>query len=232
MRYGKICTGVVAAALLLTACGSDDGGDSDQGADATAEGDQGAAEQEELPVAVTEADPDVYASATDADPGPRPDSSGGFTAQVEHRLQESVLRMARVDGETSAECPDGVTQEAGATSACTATYAGVEIPFEVTINDDYQEGDFVTQYRSVPESGLLAGTAVYTEFLRWVENRGEGERLACDEIPDAEAVELNADSGYQCQFWTEYGGPDRTGGYTFVQVRATDMGPEFEPVPN
>ncbi|MCZ7417020.1 MULTISPECIES: DUF4333 domain-containing protein [unclassified Streptomyces] len=245
MRYPKMITGLVAAGLLVTGCGgSDDGGgerdggkkdsaakaDRTPGSDDEPKADTGAG-QEELPVKVTGPDQDVV-KAEDEDPEPpgKPESGADFTAQVEYKLRESVLRAAGADGETSATCPDGVTQKAGATSKCTATYEGAEIPYEVTISDKYEEGDFLTMYNAKPQKGLLVAKAVHHElWTTWGEGR-EAEKLACEELPVAKAVDLDADTGYVCQAWTEYGGPDRDGGYETLKVVMGNYGPKFEAV--
>ncbi|MEE1929259.1 hypothetical protein V1J52_13905 [Streptomyces sp. TRM 70351] len=227
MRFPKILIGVVAAAALTAGCGSDDGsgdGDSRPGG-AAAEEQNEPSEQEDLPVAVTGPRPDVLDTDDDAlQPPDEPDSSADFARKVEHKLRANVLRSAKVAGETTATCPDGVTREAGATSRCTVTYDGVEIPYEIVISDSYQEGDFLTQYKAVPKKGLLVAEAVYDTFWK---QKGEDdpyvEALTCDEIPAAEAVDLNTDTGHRCQLRDEY----RTTRFT---VTMDSFGPAFKPI--
>lgn len=236
MRKSKIVIGVFVAGLLTAGCGSDgsgsDDGGGDKGADSAAPADAGAAEsgaEDLLAVPITEGRPEVVAD-NDAleEPGPAPGGDAEFGEKVAHKLRMDLLRRAKVNGETSAECPDGVTLEAGAVSTCTATYEGVEIEYDITIKDSYQEGDFVIQYDTVPRQDLLVAARVYHEFWeRQGEDHGHDPTLTCDEIPEVEAVEPNADTGYRCQVWTGIGGDGGT--HSNFSVTMGAWGPDFVP---
>ncbi|MGJ3560118.1 hypothetical protein ACR6C2_22015 [Streptomyces sp. INA 01156] len=139
MRYPKILIGLVAAGLLTTGCGSDDGssgssgnpaGSSDRSAGSSDRPAGSGDGQKALPVAVDGPQEDVVDSSGDAKlkVTPAPENGAPFTQKVEHKLRETVLRGVMVPGETSAECADGVTQQAGAVSQCVVTYEGAEIP--------------------------------------------------------------------------------------------------------
>ncbi|GAA4659646.1 hypothetical protein GCM10023347_08890 [Streptomyces chumphonensis] len=243
MRITKIAVAVVAAALLTAGCGSDDGGDgggkktTDSAANGAQRNDDGGAEGdgegdgEFLAVEITEGRSEVVESNEDLKtPQPEPGSDADFTEKVEHRLRETLLRQAKVNGETSAECPDGVTLKASATSECTATYEGVEVPFEVTIKDDYEEGAFFIQYDADAKKDLLLAQGVYDAWwTRHGENAtGEVEqKLTCDEIPPVQAVDRGADTGHRCQVWTKYGD---TGEFSTFDVTTDSFGPQFTPV--
>ncbi|MEG3630278.1 hypothetical protein [Streptomyces poriticola] len=226
MRISKIAPVVVAAVLLTAGCGSDGDGRS-----SAAGGSKREREPESKPLAVelTQAQSDVVQDNDDLEtPQPEPDGSSEFTDKVEHRLREALLRSAKVNGETTADCPDGVTLKASATSTCTATYEGVEIPFSVKIADDYQAGDFLIRYDTEAEQDLLVAKRVYQEFWQRHEDSGGYEQtLTCDEIPAVKAVEKGADTGYQCQVWHDAGNRTTnfsvitdTYGYKFTPARS------------
>ncbi|MGW5973317.1 hypothetical protein [Streptomyces sp. NPDC055186] len=241
MRYPKILIGLVAAGLLTAGCGSD--GDSSGSSDrpsgagdrSAGSGDRPAGsgdDQKALPVAVDGPQEDVVDSSGDArlKVTPAPENSASFTRKVEHKLRETVLRSAMVPGETSAECADGVTQKAGAVSQCVVTYEGAEIPYEVKVSDKYTEGSMFTFYDTTPQKGLLVAKSVYQALHeRYSAEAGYtgSSKLACEEIPVAEAVDLNADTGYTCQYWTETANGGE-GGYTTLRVMMGVRGPGFE----
>lgn len=223
MRISKLLVGLVAAGFLATGCGSDSDGDSGADDKASAES---AASQAKLPVPVKSIDPDVQDRGDDPlKIAPKPGGSADFTEQVERKLRETLLRAAAVEGETSAECPNGVTQKASAVSECTATYEGAKIPFEVTISDKYREGSFVTSYQSSPQKGLLSAKAVHRDLFRqWGEDRNT-TRLACDKMPAAKAVDLDVDTGYKCQAWEP-----QAKKYISLAVKVTGNKTDFTPL--
>ncbi|WGD42159.1 hypothetical protein [Streptomyces cathayae] len=234
MRYPKILIGLAAAGLLAAGCGSD--GDSSGAGDRPADaGDRPAGSgdgRKALPVAVDGPQEDVVDSSGDAKlkVTPAPENGAPFTQKVEHKLRETVLRGVMVPGETSAECADGVTQKAGAVSQCVVTYEGAEIPYEVKISDKYTEGSMFTFYDTTPKKGLLVAKSVYnTLHERYSAEAGYtgSSKLACEEIPVAKTVDLNSDTGYTCQYWTETAN-DGEGGYTTLRVMMGVRGPGFE----
>ncbi|MER7054571.1 MULTISPECIES: hypothetical protein [unclassified Streptomyces] len=234
MRISRIAPVVVAAALLTAGCGSEE--DSNQRSSA---GDGSSREQHKpvdqlLAVGLT----GPQSGVVDSDDGlktpePKPDSGAEFTEKVEHKLRRDLLRAAKVNGETTADCPDGVTLKASATSACTATYEGVEIPYEVTVSDSYKEGGFLIQYDAEPQKDLLVAQRVYHEF--WEQRGADGgggyeQKVSCDEMPAAQAVNRGADTGHRCQVWHELGGEDGAGRVTAFAVWTGTYGPDFRPV--
>ncbi|WP_406726741.1 hypothetical protein WJ438_21885 [Streptomyces sp. GD-15H] len=234
MRYPKILIGLVAAGLLTAGCGSDGGssGSSDRPAGSSDLPSGSGDDQKALPVAVDGPQKDVVASSGDdkLKVTPAPENGAPFAQQVEHKLRETVLRSAMVPGETSAECADGVTRKAGAVSRCVATYEGAEVPYEIKISDKYTEGSMFTFYDTTPEKGLLVAKSVYNLLHeRYSAEAGYpgSSKLACEEIPVAKAVDLNADTGYTCQYWTKNVN-DGEGGYTTLRVMMGSRGPGFE----
>ncbi|MFJ8888001.1 hypothetical protein ACIRJR_31995 [Streptomyces sp. NPDC102402] len=245
MRNSKLLVALLAAGLLTAGCGSDD---ADTGttpgsastSDAATGGDSGSggkAAGKDLPVAIDGPQKDVLKSG---DKGleitPEPARGASFAEQVKHRLREDVVRSTKVPGKTEADCPDGVTQKASAVSTCTVTYEGAEIPYEVTISDSYREGSFITSYTAKPQKGLLVAKAVYNTFDEQYgadSGRSDASKLSCDEIPAAKAFDWDSDSGYTCQYWSEYGGEDGDGGYKTLRITIGPSGynaPGFEEV--
>ncbi|MET7369328.1 DUF4333 domain-containing protein [Streptomyces sp. NPDC005566] len=236
MRNSKFLVALLAAGLLTAGCGSDDGSASGSASGGSEKSGDAAAQGKALPVVVDGPQKDVLKSG---DKGlkvtPAPARGASFTKQVEHRLRESVLLSTKVPGTTAADCPDGVTQKAGAVSTCTVTYEGAEIPYEVTISDSYREGSFITSYTAEPGKGLLVAKVVYHQFNEQygaASGRSDASKLSCDEIPAAKAYDFDTDSGYTCTFWSEYGG-DGDGGYKTLRVTVGPAGynaPGFEEV--
>ncbi|MGW0928724.1 hypothetical protein [Streptomyces sp. NPDC002644] len=217
-RNSRALLGVAAAALLMAGCGheesdaSTDPGRADRpgAASSPAPASSSApasspADDGPLAVEITGPPQGVAGSGSDmADPPGRPGSDADFTTQVEYALQGDLLSGARVEGRTTAVCPEGVTQRAGATSACVATYEGVEIPYTVTIGEDYEPGDVLTPYRAEPEKALLVARRVHHAF--WDRFGGDaGTSLSCDEMPAAEAVEPAGPTGHTCRTAREGG---------------------------
>ncbi|WP_329208761.1 DUF4333 domain-containing protein [Streptomyces sp. NBC_00683] len=235
MRNSKVLVALLAAGLLTTGCGSDGGSASGS----TSGGDKksgDAAAGKALPVLVDGPQKDVLKSGDEGlKVTPAPARGASFTKQVEHRLRESVLSTTGVPGKTAADCPDGVTQKAGAVSTCTVTYEGAEIPYEVTISDSYREGSFITSYTAEPGKGLLVAKVVYNQLHEQYgagSGRSDASKLSCDEIPVAKAYDWDTDSGYTCQFWSKYGG-DGDGGYKTLRITIGPSGynaPGFEEV--
>lgn len=215
---------VVAAGLFLTGCGSDSG----SGSGAAEGSGSGSSDQKPLAVPLTGPQQGVNTSASSDDlkVTPEPGNDAPFEERVEHSLRQKLVQSVGAMGTTSADCPDGVTLKANAVSTCTAVYEGAGIPFEVRISDKYKEDSVLVFYDSTPKKGLLAAKYVYQRFY---ENYGPDSgykdnysKLACDEIPAARAVPLNADTGYSCQYWSKYGGDDHNGGYVTMKVTMED----------
>lgn len=231
MLYTKKLIGLAAAGVLLVGCGSSDSDSASAPAKGAAQ-ESPATEQKALPVALDGSRGKVLERGAEGlKVTPKPENSAPFAERVEHKLRETVLGTAKVPGKTSATCADGVTLKAGAVSSCEATYEGATIPYEVKISDSYQEGSFLTMYNTKAEKGLLAAEAVHEEF--WQQYAGpdsaypEASKLACDELPLAEAVEVDADTGYRCQVWNDQRHQGE-GGYQTFQVRIGGFGPSFQ----
>ncbi|MEU0161720.1 hypothetical protein ABZ154_23510 [Streptomyces sp. NPDC006261] len=236
MHYTKKLIGLAAVGILAVGCGSGDstGSTVDPAADTkpdTAQETTAAPQAAPLPVTVDGPQKDVLDSASDGQLKvlPKPDNSAPFTKRVEHKLQEQVLGRVKVPGTTSAECPDGVTQKAGAVSTCNVTYEGAVIPYEVKISDSYKEGSFMTFYNARPLKGLLVAKVVHNELFKRYGSRSDASKLACEEFPAATAVDFDADSGLTCQYWSKYGNQG-DGGYETLRVKAGTYGPSFEQV--
>ncbi|MBD0838531.1 DUF4333 domain-containing protein [Streptomyces sp. TRM68416] len=231
MRIPRITLLLVTAAALAAGCGSGEDSSADAAAKPAGSKSRGqASEAEPLAVEIDRARPGVVELLEDLkEPEPKPGKDAEFTEKVEYKLREDLLRDAWIDGETTADCPDGVTLKASATSRCTATYEGVEIPYEVTVKDDYKEGAFLIRYETRPLKDLLVAERVYNEFWRNHGEQGGGgfeQKLTCDEMPDALAVDRGADSGYRCRLWTKAGDGDN-GRFTHFTVTTDSFGPEF-----
>ncbi|MER5892118.1 hypothetical protein [Streptomyces sp. NPDC001876] len=226
MRNSKVVVGLVAAGLLTAGCGSD-------GSSSASGGDKA---QKALPVAVDGPQKDVRRRGDDnIKVTPAPEPGAPLTEQVEHRLREAVLLDVKVPGETSATCPGGVTQKAGAVTRCTVTYAGAEIPYEVKISDSYTKGSMITSYTTTPQKVVLAAKVMYDllyERYGAESGRDDASRLACEELPVAKAVDWESDTGYTCQYWNKHAnGGD--GGYRTLRITTGPAGyntPGFEEV--
>ncbi|ARI51093.1 MULTISPECIES: hypothetical protein [Streptomyces] len=236
MHYTKKLIGLAAVGILAVGCGSGNssGTTGTPAADSKPEATQetsAAPEAAPLAVAVDGPQKDVLDSSSDGQLKvlPKPDNSAPFTERVEHKLQEQVLGRVKVPGKTSAECPDGVTQKAGAVSTCNVTYEGAVIPYEVKISDSYKEGSFMTFYNAKPLKGLIVAKVVYNQLFQQYGSRSDATKLACEEFPAAQAVDFEADSGLTCQYWSKYGNQG-DGGYETLRVKAGTYGPSFEQV--
>lgn len=225
-RIPRLILGVTAAGLLIAGCGWEDeaatGDPADKpGAASSPAPARSGADARPLAVRITGPQKGVAAGGSDMeDPPGRPGGGADFTSQVEYALQGDLLSDALVEGRTTAVCPDGVTRRAEASSACTVTYEGVEIPYTVTIGESYEDGDVLTPYRAEPRKRLLVAERVHHEF--WVQFGGSaGMTLSCEKMPVAEAVEEQAPTGHVCRTIREGG---RVADY---EVSADAFGPRF-----
>ncbi|WP_411080221.1 hypothetical protein [Streptomyces sp. cmx-18-6] len=239
MHYTKKLIGLAALGMLAAGCGSGDspgttGAPAADSKPGTTRETSAAPQAEPLPVAVDGPQKDVLDSSSDGQLKvlPKPADGAPFTKKVEHKLQEQVLSRVKVPGKTSAECPDGVTQKAGAVSTCNVTYEGAVIPYEVKISDSYKEGGIMTFYTAKPLKSLVVAKVVYNQLFEQYgsgSGRTDASKLACEEFPVAKAVELDGDSGLTCQYWSKYGNQG-DGGYETLRVKAGTYGPGFEQV--
>jgi hypothetical protein len=239
----KTLINVLAVGLLAVGCGSA-GGTSAQdqttaggspGAAAAVKTTAPAAAAKVLPVAVDGPQKDVVMrGGGDAlKVLPVPGNDAPFVEKVKHSLRENVLSRAHAPGETSADCPGGVTQQAGAVTRCTVTYEGAQVPYEVKISDSYKEGSIIISYTRTPKAGLLVAKTVYN--LLWESygpesGRTDSSKLACDELPVAKTVDLDSDTGYTCQYWGEHA-KDGEPGYATLKITMGSSGsPSFDTV--
>ncbi|MDK1473460.1 hypothetical protein QNO07_08525 [Streptomyces sp. 549] len=217
MRYTRTLTAVLAAGLLTVGCGSSDSGDGkdDKNASPAAGSsapanepaqDDDAFEGEQLPSPVESPAEEPVRSAPSISPSP--DRSATITDKVVYELQQRTVQMAGVLKDTTGTCAGGeLTMKAGATTECKVTYDGVDVPWDVTIGDNYKEGSFVVSYRVAPKKALLVGEGVKAAF--WTQQSSTSDDLRCDDLPKAELVEVDQDSGYKCQYLIKRdGGPD------------------------
>ncbi len=90
-----------------------------------------------LPVPVTAADvPDPSVAEVEGWLGPRPGEGAPPLEQVLRHLRYETLMQAKVRAPTTARCAgDRLRLTGGATTRCTVTYAGVPVPWTVTIDE-------------------------------------------------------------------------------------------------
>ncbi|MFD4031188.1 hypothetical protein ACFWVP_11790 [Streptomyces sp. NPDC058637] len=226
MRNAKILVGLVVAGLFTAGCGASDAVDS-----------AGGAAQKALPVAVDGPQPGVVPQREAGEKlkiTPLPAMDAPFVEKVEHNLRQAVLRSARVPGETSAKCTGGVDEKAGAVSRCVATYEGVDVPYEVKISDSAKEGSSLIFFETTPKMGLLVAKTVYdslNEQYGSESGRTDASKLACESMPVAKAVPLGKDTGYTCQYWSEFANQGEPGYATLrLTMGAEGYGLGFETV--
>ncbi|GLW55412.1 hypothetical protein [Kitasatospora phosalacinea] len=152
--------------------------------------------------------------------------------KVEFALREDLLSRAHMPGGTTAKCPDGITQRAGAVSLCVAAFEGAEVPYEVKIGDSYTEGSMVISYTKTPKKGLLVAKTVQAQLYEQYgpESGYEGAgKLACQEMPVAAAYDFETDTGLTCQYWSEHAANGKPG-YTALKVRMNSRNTDLQPV--
>lgn len=224
---------LVVAGLLATACGtSEPAVDSAPGDAGSSSAPPAAAPVAPLPVPVTGPQPEVvpYSNSSELKVKPTPRYDASIEQKLKHALQEDLLRMIRVPGKTSADCPDGITMKASAISHCVVTYEGVEVPYEVKISDNYREGSLVFSYNKVAMKAVLVDKVVYHQFnerFGTESARTDLSKLACEEFPAVKLVEFGENTGLTCHYWSEYG-PDGEPGYVTVNVIMGDRGTRLD----
>ncbi|MGW9245135.1 hypothetical protein [Streptomyces badius] len=236
MRISKNLIGLAAIGILVTGCGSSSDDDSARASGST--GSAGTAPSEEakapepgadLAVPVTGPQADVVASSSDPKLKvlPKPANGASFTEKVEHKLQEDLLRRLKVPGKTSANCPDGVTQKAGAVSICNVTYEGATVPYEIEISEKYKPGSFLTFYNSTPKQSILVAKAAYERLWTSYKGRSDASKLSCEELPVAKAVDEETETGLHCQYWSKYAGDERNGGFVKLGIKVNRHNVDF-----
>ncbi|WP_153451123.1 hypothetical protein [Streptomyces smaragdinus] len=227
MRTARILVGVAAVAALATGCNPEqadtESTDSASAPATPAAGESAAAPAEALAVPVTGPQDGVAKSTSDmADPSGKPPSGADFATQIRYALRTDALHKALVEAETSADCPDGITQQANAVSKCTVTYGAAKIPYTVTIGANYKEGSFITPYRAEPQGVLLIAKRVQNEF--WNTFGKTADELSCDEMPEAQTVKDGDETEFHCQAKGLGGDPSQV---TLFKVVVKTYGPSF-----
>lgn len=216
MRITRTFVAALAGGVLVVGCGGTGGlghaGGSSSGTSAgnageEVQGEDGEVDTEAFPVRIDAPVEELYEGSPTLKPRPAPHASD--TDRVVHDLRERTLAMAGVAGTTTGSCGrGGIELKAGATSTCTVTYESLEIPWDVTVSEEYQPGDSAVRYRAKPLKGVLTAKGVGGRFYEQQSGRGV-EEVWCSEIPDAELVELNTPTDHRCQYLLDSGGEKR-----------------------
>ncbi|MGY1451816.1 hypothetical protein [Streptomyces sp. SS8] len=231
MRHIRTVTAILAVGLLTAGCGGSEDGNGGSGTQSSAEAGNNKSDRsdrteegERLPVVVESPAGEPVGTSPTISPSPARDAD--FTEKVIHELRKRTVRMAGAMGSTSGSCEGGeITLKAKAATECTVAYADVEIPWTVTISDSYKEGSFFIRYDAEPGKGLLAGEGVRAKL--WQDNNQYSEEMRCEELPEAEVVDLDADTGYKCQIVNKKS--DGSGEYTVdMAVKVNPRGPSFD----
>ncbi|TCO59412.1 hypothetical protein [Actinocrispum wychmicini] len=176
-----------------------------------------------MPVEVTGPEPDLLTSNQAYAEFPPASVSLPVMEQLAQQMRkETVLRSGIRGRFGAASCPrGGLTMRAGATTTCTIRYEGVDVPWNITIGDDYQRGSQFFDYRVTGTVGVLRARAVHG--LLWNKaSRVPSQRLRCDAIPEMKVVQLGP-TGYRCQYLDTTGASDALM-WTVVQVVVDEDG--------
>ncbi|MFD4998309.1 hypothetical protein [Streptomyces buecherae] len=156
--------------------------------------------------------------ATDPQELTDPPETAPFPQQLAHELRKRTLKMAYVDGKTTAHCPAS-TGKKGAKVTCTTTYEGHEIEWHVTIGDEVAWMGTV-EYEATPSKGILTRDGV--SKLLFGNHRDSIDYALCNNIPKVALVPLDEKTSYECEVVLK--GEEPTGLAT-LPVRATEAGP-------
>ncbi|MGO1052180.1 hypothetical protein [Crossiella sp. CA198] len=117
----------------------------------------------------------------------------------ELRLQ--TLIMVQFRGEVAGSCKDDkIVFKAGGITDCTVTYNGLQVPWQITVSDDFKESDMLVKYTMKPLKGVLQAEAVHALFAEQYQRRGD--ELRCDQLPAAQLVEPGKKTEFKCQYRT------------------------------
>ncbi|MGA4848486.1 hypothetical protein ACOBQB_20315 [Streptomyces sp. G5(2025)] len=161
---------------------------------------------EKLPVVVSSSEPALIDAAWErSEMGlpPPPGSDASLTERVLDEIREKTLVMAGIRAQVGTRCEGGqVTVKKGEWTLCTASYQGVELVWEVLVEDVTGGGAWTVQLIDYqvfpPDSGVLLAKAVHGRF--WAQHHEHAKELRCDRIPPLKRVTLDEDTGYRCQY--------------------------------
>ncbi|MGA5136732.1 hypothetical protein [Streptomyces azureus] len=156
--------------------------------------------------------PDLEADAP-ADDAP-------FSKQLEHELSVRTLKMAQGEGKATAQCPSDIESNKGRTAACTTTYDGLKIRWDVTIGDTAAWSESYVEYKATPSTGIITKAGVAK--LLFGNYKGYIDYALCNNIPKATLVPLNVETKYKCEVVDKGKKPT---GFATSTVRATEAGP-------
>lgn len=137
VRIGGTLPGTAVIALVTAGCGGPGSDGSAVRPADTAPPKSG----EELPAAITSAEPGLLTVKTllGALP-PEPTDDAAFTERVLWTMPKRTVAMAGTPGRTSATCEGGqVSEEPGVATRCTVTYNGVTVPRPIRFDERFDE---------------------------------------------------------------------------------------------
>lgn len=94
----------------------------------------------------------------DTDPDLEPDAPADdapFSKQLEHELSVRTLKMAQGEGKATAQCPSDIESNKGRTAACTTTYDGLKVRWDVTIGDKAAWSESYVEYKATLSTGIF-----------------------------------------------------------------------------
>ncbi|MFB6850862.1 hypothetical protein ACFCXS_39325 [Streptomyces sp. NPDC056373] len=149
-----------------------------------------------------------------------PADDAPFSKQLEHELSVRTLKMAQSEGKTTAQCPSGIESNKGRTVACTTTYDGLTIRWDVTIGEKAAWSESYVEYEATPSTGVITKAGVAK--LLFGNYKGYIDYALCNNIPKATLVPLNVETKYKCEVVDKGKNPT---GFATSTVRATEAGP-------
>ncbi|MCO1580756.1 hypothetical protein M8C13_33870 [Crossiella sp. SN42] len=145
---------------------------------------------------------------------PEPAADAPLVQKLVHDLRKDTLLMVQWRGETSGGCKDDtVVLKAGAVTDCVITYEGVQVPWQITVSNDFKESDLLVKYTKKPLKGVLLAEAVHARLAK--DFGADGDELRCDELPKVQLVELGKKLEPKCQYRAK---PVRGGGLVYKDV--------------
>ncbi|MBW5421902.1 hypothetical protein GKQ77_10030 [Streptomyces sp. BG9H] len=183
-----------------------------------------------LPVVIGSPEPtliDSQGERSDMGLPPPPASDASLTEKVLDEIREKALVMAGIPAQVGTRCEGGgVTVKKGEWTPCTATYRGVELVWEVFIEDVTGGGAGIVQLIDYqlfpPDSGVLLAKTVHGRF--WAQHHEDAKELRCDRMPHLKKVALGKDTGYRCQYLDATGDTPR---WVNKKVFLEEVGPVF-----
>jgi hypothetical protein len=152
----------------------------------------------ELPVKITSAQPDVLSDNEVIKAEPLADVNTSLLNQVQQKLRQATLLMARVPSNIGITCKGGrINSKANETTDCQAAYKGLTVDWKVTIKSTV--GTFI-EYTAIRAKTIVTAKNAYNQF--WIIAHNQSDELRCDEMPEAFLVDHNlsaVDTGFNCQ---------------------------------